>query len=427
MMEDVSPSDCFEVRRESRFSSDDEDYLHAYYAPIVGLKAVALFSSFLRLQEGESFSHEAFFKKLQLSSGEFGQALRPLEAIGLVVAYRQKTEKCFYFVYCLYAPKNPKEFFGNALFAGTLRRYLSPNECEAIARRFDLLTLPEGYENVSEKFTDYFAPDFDSPLYNEAALATGGRAFAPLDTGFDKNHFFAALLDKDERLGEASLSKEEIVKVARLSALYSYDEAAMADFVVESYGYPKPFGSRVDFAKLASLAQDNLRFTYDKKASDKTSEAHGDAPLAKMLRKMDALTPVEFLTALQKGHRPAKSDLDLLNILVGEMGLPAPSCNALVFYILKVKDNVLSSAYAHKLAGSLVRQGSSTALDALNYLGKTTSYHKPKKEDEAKPALTKEKTSEATSPKKEEPAAETSDEEYDRVMDEYSERIRAKK
>jgi replication initiation and membrane attachment protein DnaB len=362
MMEDVSPSDLFEVRRESRFSSDDEDYLHAYYAPIVGLKAVALFSSFLRLGEGESFSHEAFFKKLQLSSGEFGQALRPLEAIGLVVSYRQKTEKCAYFVYCLYAPKNPKEFFDNALFAGTLRRYLSLNECQAIAKRFALLPLPEGYDNVSEKFTDYFAPDFDSPLYNEAALKTGGRAFAPIATGFDKNHFFAALKEKDDRLGEASLSKEELVKVARLSALYSYDEAAMADFVVESFGYAKPFGSRVDFAALASLAQENLRFTYDKKtAPAASSEAHGGTPLASMLRKMDEMTPVEFLTALQKGNKPARSDLDLLNTLVGEMGLPAPACNALVFYILKIKDNVLSSAYAQKLAGSLVRQGSSTA------------------------------------------------------------------
>jgi hypothetical protein len=37
------------------------------------------------------------------------------------------------------------------------------------------------------------------------------------------------------------------------------------------------------------------------------------------------------------------------------------------------------------------------------------------------------KAPEGASPKKEEPALETSDEEYDRVMDEYSERIRAKK
>lgn len=424
-MEDVSPSDLFEVRRESRFSADDEDYLHAYYAPIVGLKAVALFSSFLRLDEGKSFSHEAFFHKLQLSAGEFVLALKPLEAIGLVVTYRQKAEKCSYFVYCLYAPKNPKEFFDNALFAGTLRRYLPKNDCEAIAKRFALLPLPEGYDNVSEKFTDYFAPDFDSPLYAEAPLKTGGRAFAPIYTGFDKNRFFVSLSDKDARLTEASLTKEETVKVARLAALYSYDEDAMADFVVESYVYAKPFGSRVDFSKLASLTQENLRFTYDKKTlPDKTSEAHGDTPLASMLRKMDSLTPVAFLTALQKGNKPAKSDLDLLDTLVGEMGLPAPACNALVFYILKVKDNVLSSAYAQKLAGSLVRQGSSTALDALNYLGKTTSYRKPKK-DEPETIPAEEKTTPEAAPKKDEAAV--SDEEYDRVMDEYTEGNGAKK
>jgi replication initiation and membrane attachment protein DnaB len=120
-----------------------------------------------------------------------------------------------------------------------------------------------------------------------------------------------------------------------------------------------------------------------------------------MVRAMDSLSAVDFLSKLQKGGKPASSDLKLINTLVGEMGLPENVCNALVFYVLQIKENVLNASYVEKLAGSLVREGCLTAIDALNYLGKTgSSLKKRGKKEENKKTIVPKKE------KKEEPVEE---------------------
>src|SRR5574344_1884046 len=188
-MKDLSPSDLFEIRPQSLFSSSDTDYPYDFYAPMIGLKAVSLFLALLHETPGETLSHDAFLSKNQSSVGEMVVSLSALEAVGLVGSYLKKGEKFNYFIYCLYAPKTPKEFFDNVLFIGTLRKYLDNDKIEALSRKYALLPLPNDFANVSEGFRDYFSPDFDDPVFQEETPKTGGRKTGAIQTGFDKNAF----------------------------------------------------------------------------------------------------------------------------------------------------------------------------------------------------------------------------------------------
>jgi replication initiation and membrane attachment protein len=413
-MKELSPSDLFETRPESLFSSRDQDYLLDFYTPLIGIKAVALYEALLAEESPESHAHETFLSKIQFSVGEMVAALNALEAVGLVATYYQKGEKFNNFVYCLYAPKTPKEFLDNVLFVGTLRKYLDNDKIDALAKKYALLPPPSDFENVSESFRDYFAPDFDDPTYQESTPTTGGRKTGAIQTGFDKNAFLKALLAKDPRVKETTFSAEEYVKLARLAALYSYSEEAMADFVYPHLYFGKEAGNRIDFYGVEKEAKESLRFAYLHPAPAKSSEVHDDGALARTIRAMDNLTPVEFLSKLQKGNKPASSDLALLEELTVEMGLSAPLCNALVFYVITTKDGQLPAKYAEKIAASLMRKGIETSLDAMNYFsaGKKT-YSKPA-ENEVAPAPVEAKPSVALTEKE----GTISDAEFDQLMSE---------
>ena len=60
----------------------------------------------------------------------------------------------------------------------------------------------------------------------------------------------------------------------------------------------------------------------------------------------------------------------LIDDLSSKFNLNNSVINALIDYILTNCDNVLSRAYAEKVAASLAREGVTTTLDAMNYLRK---------------------------------------------------------
>lgn len=373
-MIEANPTDLFEVRKESLFSSLDSDYLLDLYAPMIGMKAAALYLALLHVEEGGSSSFESFLKKNLSSIGEFSTSILPLEATGLVQSFVKKGDKFNYFILCLFAPRSPKEFFDNILFVGTLRKYLDNDKVTALAKKYALLPLPEDATNVSMSFREYFAPDLSETPYQNGTLSSGGHLVGKVSTGFDKNLFLKALIDLDPRYGPSCFSKEQIVKVARLAALYSYSEESMASFVKDSYDFSLPLGERLSFNHLEELAEKNLRYDYLKSSSKAPSpleEVHGDTALAKSLRSMDSLTPQEFLTRLQHGNKPASADLRLLSSLVVDMGLSHGATNALILYMIVQNNGILSRAYMEKLAGSLVRANITNALDAMNYLQKS--------------------------------------------------------
>jgi replication initiation and membrane attachment protein len=384
-MKDFSPSDLFETRPQSLFSSRDQDYVLDFYAPLVGLKAVAFYFALKEENAGETLSFESFLKKEQSSIGEMNASLSALEAVGLVASYLKKGEKFNYFIFALYAPKTPKEFFDNVLFIGTLRKYLDNDKIDALAKKYPLLPLPSDFENVSEGFRDYFAPDFDDPDFRLQSPDTGGRQTGTLQIGFDRNVFFKELAANDPRFSEKSFSQEELVLIADYAALYSYSEETMADFVRQNFSFSAPASKRVNFKGLKKICEDSIKLKYLHSIPAKKSLISGDNEVAVTLRRMDSSTPVDFLVFLQHGHKPAEADLHLLETLRVDMGLPDPVVNALIFYVVTEKDGQLPNNYTTKLAGALVRKSLCTAQDAWDYFTRTRYVPKSSLSVDSKP------------------------------------------
>lgn len=430
-MKEAKPTDSYNVLKESSYSFEDDAYLLDFYAPILSLKAIGVYLA-LRNEAGEENKpFSSFYLHYQISEGDFFSSLEGLEAIGLIKTYFLEKSESNSFSFALYSPRSPEEFLSNELLSGTLIRFTNEEYVLSLQKKYALSPLPEGYQDVSKKFMDQFQLDMSGKLYlslsSNSSLA--GKRCPAISLYFDKRKFLNKMKEERPSFQENVLAKTEYVRIARYASLYAFDEETMASFLLSSrnvFDMNKEYGSRVDFHALEKLCMDNDTHEYLRRKAGKASEIHGESGVATVIRAMDSMNSVDFLTLLQKGGKPAQNDLKLINTLVVEMGLPENVTNALIFHVLKINDNALVPSYVEGLAATLVREGVETALDALNYLERTV--RKPRNSQTTtgnKPAFKKQTSSlpkkslppkQPLPPKEEKPVSEE-DEDYDAILD----------
>lgn len=367
-----SPSDLFKIKKQSFISSLDKEVLLDFYAPIIGLKAASLYILLLHEEGQEEQPFSNILSTFHLTQGDFSQYLDALEAIGLLKAFIKKTNNINHLLFVLYSPKSPEEFLGNDLLLGLLDSYLEPVLKEKLKKKYSLEKLnTKDYEDISTSFTEYFSFSSLNASLNENKNETYlGHHSAPLSLAFDQNVFFESLKEELPSFEESDLSKEEKQKISSLATLYNYDEVAMASMVSRCFEPLAPLGERLNINCLRDDARRNISLSYLKNSPIKqgVSLTNGDNSMAKMIRRMDTCTPIEFLTQMQKGHKPAASDIKIVDKLTIDTGVPLNVVNAIVFFVLTTNDNILNAAYCEKLGASLVREGIDNALDAYNYL-----------------------------------------------------------
>lgn len=430
-MKEAKPTDSYNVLKESSYSFEDDAYLLDFYAPILSLKAIGVYLA-LRNEAGEeSKPFSSFYLHYQISEGDFFSSLEGLEAIGLIKTYFLEKSESNSFSFALYSPRSPEEFLSNELLSGTLIRFTNEEYVLSLQKKYALSPLPEGYQDVSKKFMDQFQLDMSGKLYLSLSSknSLAGKRCPAISLYFDKRKFLNRMKEERPSFQENILAKTEYVRIARYASLYAFDEETMASFLLSSrnvFDMNKEYGSRVDFHALEKLCMDNDAHEYLRRKAGKASEIHGESGVATVIRAMDSMNSVDFLTLLQKGGKPAQNDLKLINTLVVEMGLPENVTNALIFHVLKINDNALVSSYVEGLAATLVRQGVETALDALNYLERNVKKSRnPQTTTSDKPTFKKQSSSlpkktlppkQPLPPKEEKPASEE-DEDYDAILD----------
>lgn len=371
-MIEARASDHYNVLKESSYSFEDDSYLLDFYAPILSLKTIGVYFALRNEVGAENKPFSSFYLQYQISEGDFFSSMEGLEAIGLIKTYFLKKSESNTFSFALYSPRSPQEFLSNELLSGTLIRFTSQEYVLSLQKKYALSSLPEGYQDVSKKFMDQFQLDMSGNLYLSLSNnSLVGRKCPSISLYFDKNKFFAKIKEEYPSFRDNTISNSEYVRVVRYATLYAFDEETMASFLLSSstvFNMHKEYGNRIDFHLLEKLCVENDHHEYLHRKTNTSSSMQGKDGISTVVRTMDSMNSVDFLRLLQKGGKPAESDLKIINNLVVKMGLPENVTNALIFHVLKIKNNVLNPAFVEKLGASLVRQGVTTALDALNYL-----------------------------------------------------------
>lgn len=408
-MENLGAKDFFETKREGEFSSSSLLAMGDLYLPLIGTDAFGAYFALLGEDEGAR-THERLLQKLQLSPGEFYKAMLPLEAVGLVKTYYREEGDIHYFIYDLCAPLEPSTFFSDILFRGVLATYLGEEGVAALEKKYlrNAKFDASGFKEVSESFPSFFAPNLTNPLFKEGRKK--GKKASAAKTGFDYREFQTSFESLGGRMD--ALTQDELDRIDRLSGLYCLDSKALGELVFDSYKGYLDRGKRVDFGKLEKACRDSLSFPYLHQEKGRKSRISSDSVNADLMRFMDNLEPTVFLSYLQKNHKPAASDLKIINHLASDLGLASPAINALLWFTLQSNDNELPYGYADKIGAALVREDCRTSRDAWEYLVSR------KKEKKAKPSFVSAspKPSFVTEKQEEEPTKHASDADVDAAL-----------
>jgi replication initiation and membrane attachment protein len=382
-MDYISEKDYYETRPASLISDIDREVLSELYQPLIGHKSVGIFLSLfhekMKASEIDTFDHAHLFDKMQMSAGEFFTARRALEAVGLLRTFFKEEGGIRYYIYVLYAPKSPREFFDDVLFKGLLIKYVGEKEAKRLALSYKVDFQTKGFDDITSSFVETFHPDYDSPVFRkDLKVEVKGRKSGRIDTSFDFDDFFSAL-DKHGQIKREVLTKKDLKEIERLAALFSLDELTMAEIVVDAYD-PDNKAQRINFQRVSDRAKEEVKFPFfHRKSKGEKSHVTSDSELASKIKLMDAMAPGEYLRIKQNNTAPSRSDLDIVDDLSKNFGFSHGVINALIDYVLAKNKNVLSRRYIEKIASSLARESVTTAIDTMNYLIKINSAWKTSK------------------------------------------------
>lgn len=380
----LSSQDIYTVKISTLIADYDQRTLINLYQPIIGATAVALYNYFVAESENQKVygpsNHESLLIHMQLSTGEFIDARKMLEAVGLVKSYRSGPEDDIkFYEYHIFAPKTPKAFFDDALLYGILIKYIGEKAAKRLNSVYRLSIKEAEGEEISATFGEVFHPDFSDPVFTKALSSekAQGRKVAKIDSEFNYDRFFEAL-ESISQISQTALTKKEIKEIERLATLYGVDEINIASLVASLYDPTQEKGKRVDFKKLSETLQVEVNYAFLSKKTRKgvVNTISGTSDLANKINLLEKYTPKDYLTVLQNGTKPAIPDLRLVDDLSKQFHLPNGVINALVDFVLHINKNVLSRPLCEKIAASLVREGISTALDAMNFLKKMNNAKK---------------------------------------------------
>ena len=374
-MEYVLQSDVYQIKLASLVSNVDKDVMVELYQPLVGANATILYLTLLKQKRNEEDEIEYdlthLLNILQFTPAQFLSARRMLEGVGLLRSYCNEARQ---FLYVLYAPKNPKDFFDDVLFKGLLIQSIGEKETKKLASRYKVnLDIDQGYEEVSASFIDIFHPNYDDAAFKKNFK----EVFAGHDEGRIRINFnddlFTKYLSDNLEDPELSIGKRDLKEIARYSALFGFSEKQMASVVASVYHSDK--SPKIDFAELALKAEEELR-NNKPIVNTELSMMKGDDPLSEKCRLMDATAPAKYLKILQNNTKVSNGDLQIVESLSKNYGFSNGVINAIIDYALEKCDNTLNKNYCEKVASTLARSNVSSAIDAMNQLNRKTTRKK---------------------------------------------------
>lgn len=379
------PADTYNVINKSIINDSDKKNLIALYEPIIGSIAVALYLTLINDLdkfefESKEFTHHHLMSIMKIDLGTLKKSREALEATGLLRTYFKDGEVSSY-IYELYSPLSPKEFFAHPIFNIVLYNNIGKKEYESIRNLYQKMNFNyEGYEEITNSIDQTFK---SSNMIPEFDVRDKDYSKVNVSDIIDFDALMAAI--PKSVLNEKSLNKKMRELINNLAFIYNLDTLKMTEILrstINANGF-------IDSKNLRIKTRDYYTYMNNGKLPtlvyrsqpEYLKEPVGDmSNRSKMIYVFENTTPYDFLKNKYKGVDPTSRDLKLIEYLLVDLELKPAVVNVLVDYTLKKNDNKLSRAYVEAIAGQWKRKGVETASEAMDLAKKeNTKYSKETK------------------------------------------------
>ncbi len=364
------PADKYIVINKTILTEQDRKYLVSLYEPMIGANAVSLYFTLWRDLDRYSFvsldyTHHHLMTLLKTSLENIKLSRKSLEAVGLLRTYFEEKDVNNY-VYELYSPLTPKEFFTHPIFNVVLYNNIGRNEYELLKKEYTPVSFPlKNYEEITAPFDSVFKSSSES--FSFEAI---GREVLPLNMQ-DQLDFDLLISSLPKQIiNEKTFTKKIKELMNNLAFVYNIDTLKMVEIIrlcINEKGMIEKESLRLQTRKYYQYNhQGKLPTLIYRSQPEYLKSPSGDtSKKGRIIEVFENTTPYDFLKAKYKGSSPTTRDLKLLEYLLVDVELKPAVVNVLVDYVLKKNNNKLNTAFVETIAGQWKRLGIETAKDAM--------------------------------------------------------------
>lgn len=341
-------------------NDDDRHILTDLYLPILGIEA---FSLYLLLWEKlpnkevvtQRKSHAELMSLLGIDLKRFYEARIKTEALGLIRTYQKKDSLGPYYIYQLFEPLSPDEFFKDDLMSIFLYEQVGENKYHLLADKYahsDLI-LQNSHE-ITKDFLEVFQLSNSDLINTPTEVKNTQDSFKINDTDNKKPSLneeeipqldWELISDRIQQLfrihPDNLLENQELI--LNLHAFYGLDEITLIDLIGKTCDI---VNNKIDPARLKKAVQDrfekNANISVKQQANtepEPTEQTDGQLNRADqlLLKQARSLRPAEFLAAQKQksGGFTGTVESNALRNMATKTYLSPAVLNIMVYYILQ--------------------------------------------------------------------------------------------
>ena len=368
------PADTYIVKNATILNVESRLVLTKLYQPIIGSVAISLYFTLwgnldTSLTSSVEYTHHNLMAIMRIKLEDILEARERLEAIGLLKTYLKKGNINNY-IYELYSPLDPNEFMSNPILATSLASNIGKNEFDRILNFFKVPKIVlDGYEDISVSFGETFEVTDSLNILESKDIRKVKQIDLVVDEKIDLNSLLSLI--PNEILNYRSITKDTKSLIYKLAYIYNLNEDELSELIRNSINEKKI----IDKDLLRNNCHNYYTFEHKnmtpsliyKKEPEYLRKKVGDvSKKAKLIYTFETTSPYDFLTGKNKGVRPSKSDLALIENLMLDYDLTPGVVNVLIDYVLRINDNKLTKNYVLTIASQWKRSNIKTVEEAMD-------------------------------------------------------------
>lgn len=369
----ILPADSYIVINKSLLNDNDRFILTMLYQPIVGSIAISLYltlwadlNRFMIISN--EYTHHHLMSIMNNKLDEIVSARKKLEAVGLLKT-SYKIGEINNYVYELYSPLSPSEFFSNPILASSLLSSVGKKEYQSLITYYKLPKINlNDFENITTHFSDiYMMSTKDISDVTERDMKSKDK----LDVIIENKVDFDFITSSMPKLVNKKTFSTNIKKlINRLAYLYNFDNEVISNIVKDSIDekglineseLKKNCKNYYSFEnnstpKLVFKSRNNIKKNDNVEIKDLKN---------KLVECFECTTPYDFLRAKYGGSKPTNKDINLIESLLVDQELNPGVINVLVDYVLRTNDKKLNKNLVEAIASQWKMSNINTVKGAM--------------------------------------------------------------
>jgi replication initiation and membrane attachment protein len=375
-MVNILPADTYTVINKTILTENDRKILTMLYQPIIGSDSINLFFTlWMDLDKNEFMSmeenHHHLMTSMSMPLDRIVSAREKLEAIGLLKTFFKEREDSNNYVYELFSPVFPNEFFSHPILNIVLYNAVGKTEYQRITNYFKIPKINiNDYEDITKEFTEVFSSTpsttFENNILNVKASNSLGIS---LEDRIDFDYLISSM--PKETINEKTFTKDIRKLLNDLSWIYNLSLDELKNIILSSLNSK----NMIDKTILRKNARNYYQYQnngklpsliYQNQPEYLRSPIGKDSKRAKLIYTFETTSPYNFLKSKNNGAKPTERDVKLIESLRIDLELQPAVINVLLDYALMVNNNKLNKNFIETIAGQWKRLNIETAEEAMN-------------------------------------------------------------